>query len=262
MNTIRSDRPIELPRDIPDDVAQALRSFCAALNAAFGSHLRSVVLFGSAAEGRMRATSDVNVLVVLDQFDRKLVDPIREEARLARATVRLQPMFMLGNEIALAADAFAVKFEDILSRRFVLTGEDPFAGMTIPRDRIIYRLRQVLLDTTIRLRATYVLTSLREEQLAREVADAAAPLRSSALSIRVLEGHQAASPKAALEAIAADLPGGPWNDVLTGFSDAREDGALAPGAAPDLLMRIIALAAALRERVDRLGISARDRTDS
>lgn len=250
MNTIAL--PIALPHDTPEDVAQSLRSFCAALVAAFGPHLRSIVLFGSAAEGRMRATSDVNVLVVLDQFDRKLADPMREEARLARATVRLQPMFLLADEIALAADAFAVKFEDILSRRFILAGEDPFAGLTIARDRILYRLRQVLLDTTIRLRATYVLTSLREEQLAREVADAAAPLRSSALSIRVLEGHPAVSPKAALEAIAAELPGGPWNDVLAGFSDAREDGALAPGAAPDLLMRIIALSAALRERVDRM----------
>lgn len=200
----------------------------------------------------MRATSDVNVLVVLDQFDRKLADPIREDARLARATVRLQPMFLLANEVTLAADAFSVKFEDILSRRFVLAGVDPFAGLTIPRDRIIHRLQQVLLNTIIRLRATYVLTSLREEQLAREIAEASAPLRSSALSIRVLEGHPASSPKAALEAIAPELPGGPWSDVLTGFSDAREDGMLPPGAAPDLLMRIIALASALRERVDRL----------
>ena len=190
--------PVQLPRDLPEDIAATIRSFSAACTEAFGAQLRSIVLFGSAAEGTLRATSDVNVLVVLDRFDRALADPIREQARLARATVRLHPMFMLAEEIALAADAFAVKFEDILTRRFVVAGTDPFAGLTISRDKIIFRLRQVLLDITIRLRATYVLTSLREEQLAREIADAAAPLRSSALSICVLEGRSAASPKAAL----------------------------------------------------------------
>ena len=252
MNTHAPSAQIHLPRDLPEEVAQALRSFCEAAVAAFGKELRSIVLFGSAAEGKMRATSDVNVLVVLDRFDRALADPMREEARLAHAAVRLQPMFLLTEEIVPAADAFAVKFEDILSRHVVLVGNDPFLGIQIPRDRIIQRLRQDLLNMTIRLRATYVLTSLREEQLAREIADAAAPLRSSALSIRVLEGHPAEAPKAALEAIAAAAPGGPWNDVLAGLSDAREDGRLAPGVAGDLLIRIIALAAALRERIDRL----------
>ncbi len=252
MNTGAKSGPINLPAQLPDEVAQALRSFCAAAMGAFGQELRSIVLFGSAAEGRMRATSDVNVLVVLNRFDRVLADPMREEARLAYAAVHLQPMFLLADEITLAADAFAVKFEDILSRHVVLVGHDPFTGMQIPRDRIIQRLREDLLNMTIRLRATYVLTSLREEQLAREIADAAAPLRSSALSMRVLEGHPAEAPKAALEAVAADLPDGPWNDVLRGLSDAREDGELAPGVAPDLLIRIIALAAALRERIDRL----------
>jgi predicted nucleotidyltransferase len=39
--------------------------FVAAARDAFGDQLVSVVLYGSAAEGALRATSDVNVLVVL-----------------------------------------------------------------------------------------------------------------------------------------------------------------------------------------------------
>ncbi len=35
---------------------------------AFGDDLRSIVLFGSAAEGRLRATSDVNLMLVLRRF--------------------------------------------------------------------------------------------------------------------------------------------------------------------------------------------------
>jgi len=241
--------PLNLPAGLPEEVATVLRDFCGAARDAFGDHLKSLVLFGSAAEGRMRATSDVNLLVVLAAFDRGRVDRIRDPARVAYAAVRLRPMFVLAGELPLAAEAFAVKFHDILTRRVVLVGEDPFAGLEIPRAMILHRLRQVLLNTTIRLRAVYALESLREEQLAREIAEAAAPLRASAAAILDLEGRSAPSPRAALETIAAELPGD-WKDVLDGISDAREDGRLPPGLGPPLLLRLIELATALRARVE------------
>lgn len=255
MSPVASDpstRSLELPADLPEPVRYALTDFCTAAQAAFGGDLESIVLFGSAAEGRLRATSDVNVLVVLKRFEQPQADRVREATRLAFAAVKLRPMFVLLDELPLAAEAFAVKFQDILTRRAVIAGRDPFAGLTIPRERIIHRVRQVLLNTAIRLRATYALVSLREEQLAREIAEAAAPLRSSAVAILTLEGRRANSPKSALAAICTDLPGGPWNDVLLGISDARDDGALAPGVAPALLMRIIELATTMRERAARI----------
>jgi len=42
---------------------------CCAPSAAFGDSLRSVILYGSGAEGRFRPTSDVNLLIVLSRFD-------------------------------------------------------------------------------------------------------------------------------------------------------------------------------------------------
>src|SRR5262249_25105231 len=65
------------------DVAQALEEFVAAARAAFGDHLESVVLYGSAAEGTLRAPSDVNVIVVLRAFDGQRAERMREAARLA-----------------------------------------------------------------------------------------------------------------------------------------------------------------------------------
>lgn len=237
-----------LPSNLPEDVALGLTDFCAAAIDAFGETLRAIVLFGSAAEGRLRATSDVNVLVVLRGFDRARADRMREPARTALAAIQLHAMFVLADELPAAAEAFAVKFQDILTRRVVLVGEDPLRGLSIPRQRIIERLRQDLLDVSIRLRATYVLVSLREEQLARVIAEAAAPLRAAAAAIAVLDGSPAANPKEALSALATTLPGGPWTDVLAGLSDAREDARLPPGVGAGLLMRVIDLAVALRER--------------
>jgi hypothetical protein len=50
-------------------VGQTVAAFVEAPRDAFGDRLISVVLFGSAAEGRLRPTSDVNVIVVLQAFD-------------------------------------------------------------------------------------------------------------------------------------------------------------------------------------------------
>lgn len=243
-----------LPSNLPAEVAIGLSEFTNAALAAFGDALSAIVLFGSAAEGRLRATSDVNVLLVLRSFEQQRVDQVREAARTALAAIQLHAMFVLTDELPAAAEAFAVKFHDILNRRIVLAGEDPFRGITIPRARIIERLRQDLLNTSIRLRATYVLVSLREEQLAREIAEAAAPLRAAAAAIVALEGKPAPSPKEALAMLALELPGGPWIDVLDGLSDARADARLPAGVGAKLLMRIIDLAVALRERAAQVPV--------
>src|SRR6185436_3140946 len=172
---------------------------------AFESDLVSVVLFGSAAEGKLRATSDVNILLVLRRFEQPRADRMREPLRLAHAAVQLNAMFVLEGELAAANEAFAVKFADIQARHRVLFGSDPFAGLGTPRDALIRRLRQVLLNQQLRLRERYVMLSLREEQLARVIADAAPPLRASAASLLQLEGRPAAAPKAALEQLVREM---------------------------------------------------------
>ena len=43
--------------NLPVNVARTLDDFVAAAKASFGSSLKSAVLFGSAAEGQLRATS-------------------------------------------------------------------------------------------------------------------------------------------------------------------------------------------------------------
>lgn len=241
-----------LPADLPEEARLAITDFTSAAKAALGPDLRSLVLFGSAAEGRMRATSDVNLLVVVERFQSAAVDGLREAARLAFAAVRLRTMWVRADELPLAAEAFAVKFHDMQTRHVVLHGPDPFASLAIPRERIVQRLRQVLLNATIQWRATYVLLSLREEQIAREVAEAAAPLRSSAAAILTLEGRPAASPKAALEALASEIGGRDWAPVLERLSEARERGLLPAGVAPPTLLAAIDLAEALRLRAEKL----------
>lgn len=238
--------------ELPPSVAQTLDTFVAAARQAFSNDLRSVVLYGSAAEGRLRAASDVNLILVLKQFVRERADAIREPFRAAHAAIRLEVMFLLESEIAQASEAFAVKFADILARHRVLHGDDPFAGAVIPRDATVRRLRQVLLNLRMRLRERYALVSLREEQLAAIIADNAGPIRASAATLLQLEGRGAYSPKEALEIFTADLPGGPWQPLLARISEAREQLALEPGRGGEVLFQLIDLTARLEERAAKL----------
>lgn len=227
---------------------EPLNTFVDAAKRAFGDDLRAVVLYGSAAEGRLRPTSDVNVVVVLARFDRAQADAIRDEFRVAQAAIRLDAMFVLESELPAAAREFAQKFADIKRRHSVLFGDDPFAALEIPRDALVRHVRQALLNLTLRLRQKYVERSLREEQAALTVADAAGPLRASAAAILEIEGTPAASPKAALETLAGD----DFAALLPQLSAAREERALPPGTAAETLYQTIELARALANRAGRL----------
>lgn len=237
---------------LPEPVERNIALFVDAAKAAFQSDLVSIVLFGSAAEGQMRATSDVNIIVVLKSFVAQAADRLREPMQLVHAAADLNAMFLLESEIAPAMEAFAVKFADILGRHRVLYGNDVFSDRDLPRPALIRRLDQVLLNLQLRLRERYVLLGAREEQMARVIADAAGPLRASALSLLQLEGGAAASPKAALKRVATDTADPVLLDALDKVSIAREGKALPPGSAGPTLLALVALAEHLRGRVDRL----------
>ncbi len=229
-------------------VDQGLAAFVEAARSAFGPDLRSVVLFGSAAEGRLRQTSDVNVIVVLRAFDPAKADKLREPLRDARTAIALMPMFILEAEIAAAVAAFAVKFADIGHRHKILHGDDPFAGLVVPRDARIARLRQITLNQVLRLRERYIERSLREEQLIAVIAEAAGPLRSAASSLLELEARPAASPKEALEAVAGPARA----DVMRRLSQAREQRELDPGTPAATLLSLVDVAHEMHERAARL----------
>lgn len=238
--------------NLPESVSRGLDAFVEAARAALGDALCAVVLYGSAAEGKLRKTSDVNVIVVLRSFDVERLDALREPLRTAHAAIQLDAMFLLESEIPAAVEAFAVKFADVRHRHRVLFGADPFASIAPSRAAELARLDQALLNTILRLRRGYLLRSLRDEQLAGVVAGAVGPIRAYAEALLELQGAAAESPKAALARVAAALPGSGWDSVLGQLSLVRESGALPPGVGAATLLRLIELATAMRAAVDEL----------
>jgi len=237
---------------LPPDVATSLAEFVDSAKSALGPDLVSIVLFGSGAEGRLRRTSDVNLIVVLKRFDPARVDSLREALRLAHAVIQLAVMFLLESEIVAAAEAFAVKFSDIAARRRVLAGSDPFLALAPSQLAQIGRLKQNLLNFILRMRERYALVSLREEQLTPLVAGAAGPLRAAAALLLALEGRRADCPKAALELLAAEIDPGGWRETLAMLSQAREEPVLPRGAGRTTLFSLMDLAQALYARAEAL----------
>ncbi|HMV85592.1 MAG TPA: nucleotidyltransferase domain-containing protein [Blastocatellia bacterium] len=243
----------ELPSELPANVTKILTDFVASARQSFGDALCAVVLYGSAAEGRLRPTSDVNLLLVLSRFEQAQAAQLREPLRVGQTAVKLNVMFLLDSEIAAAAEAFAVKFADIQQRRQVLFGDDPFAGLKISRAAELARLKQSLLNLTLRWREAFVARGLREEQLAAVVAEAAGPLRACAAALLALEGAPAASPKAALEQIAASFRAGANAEALPArLTEARQTRLLPAGLAGTTLFQLIELAQAMQTRAASL----------
>lgn len=238
--------------DLPAQVSRVLKEFVDSAQSAFASDLKSIILFGSAAEGRLRATSDVNIILLLAQFDQRGAEVLREPLRVAQAAIRLNPMFIVEAELPSAITAFAEKFSDILRRRRILFGPDPFVGETIPRGVVIARLDQVLLNLILRLREAYVMRGLREEQLALAVADAAGPLRSCAATLLEIQGTPIQSGKEALERMVKVTANQEWHEVLPRLSEAREKRILPAGVAGTTLLRLIEIAISVRTDISRL----------
>ena len=221
-----------IPQNLPEPVTRVLGSFVESAKTAFGTELKSIVLFGSAADGMLRAASDVNVLLLLSAFDARKSESLREPLRNANAAIQLKAMFLLESELPAAIEAFAVKFGDITRRHVILFGSDPFAGVTVPRQAAITRVKQTLLNLTLRMREAYVARGLREEQLIFLISDMTGPLRASAATLLELQGTPAASGKEALAKVAATLLKSPADsELMDRISEARQTRTLPAGTA-------------------------------
>ncbi len=231
-----------------DDVTIVLNNVTDSAQKIFKEELLSIVLYGSAAEGALRVTSDVNAIFVLKSFQKVEADKFRETFRMAHAAVQLNSMFLLSSEIQEVVYAFPVKFADICTRNTVLYGENPFSDIEIDTQALLYNINQTILNLQLRLRENYVLKSLREEKLTLMIADTVGPLRAIAASILLLENRPAQSPKLALEEIINETKDKSLIKALEVIRSARESATLKTGSGEKIFMQILDIIELLHHR--------------
>jgi predicted nucleotidyltransferase len=235
--------------DLPPPVRSTLEEFMAAARDVSGANLISAILFGSAAEGQLRASSDVNLLLVFGHVRLAELERLRAHLSFAHAAIGLEVMFLEQKELDVAAQAFAVKFTDILARHRVIHGSAAFESLQISRAATLTRLRQVLVNLTLRLRERYALLGQRDEQLPHLVAEVSGPIRACAAAILGLGGERASSPKEALATLAARLPGIESAPLLANISEARSESGLAPAIANETIASLLELLRAMYQHI-------------
>ena len=252
--SVRSDPSVKDTNQeyLPSEIQLTLQALIDGARAALGDDLVSVILFGSGAEGRLRPTSDINTIFILRKFDPESVGKISDLLPAAVFAIRRNAMFLLKTELATASELFAVKFADIGRRHRVLFGKDVFAGLVIQRAAIISRVRQVLLNLILRLRADYLQNADFAQGLGALIADSAGPLRSSAATNLELEGRDFSSGREALQLVVVELGRPELLACLEQISAIREGSPLERPLARQIFSEVLEIAQALKERAKGL----------
>lgn len=153
------------------------------------AHLTSAAIFGSAAEGRMRPSSDLNLMCVFSRIEPSLYDSIRECLQEGSLLCRLRIMFLLESELKEHAALFPMKFLDIKRRSCTIYGPDLTASIAVENERLALRVLQVLANLRTRSRAVLAAQGSSAARLNAAIADSAGPMRTAAAAILHLSGR-------------------------------------------------------------------------
>jgi len=123
------------------------------LRAAYGTALRSIVLYGSAAAGEHIAKrSDYNVLVIVDALDPAHLTAASAASRAWSEAGNPAPLTMTMSEWRGSSDIFPMEYADILDRHKVLHGDAPFDGIRVDVRDLRLQLEQEAMGKLLRLR--------------------------------------------------------------------------------------------------------------
>lgn len=130
-----------------------LEELVAQLQKVYGSQLRAVVLYGSAAAGEhIPKRSDYNVLVLVDELT---MDHLKTGAAVARAwgeDGNPPPLTLTTDEWRGSSDIFPMEYADILERHRVLYGKPPFDEIEVERRHLRLQLEHESMGKLLKLR--------------------------------------------------------------------------------------------------------------
>lgn len=124
--------------------------FVSRLRQAAGENLRSVIVYGSAADGEFRPEfSDVNLLCILRDMSFATIGKVAPAVEWWRRQKQPPPLLLTGEELERSADVFAIEMLDMQRQHRVLFGDDVLSGLHIPmqlhRAQVEYELREKLI---------------------------------------------------------------------------------------------------------------------
>ncbi len=133
------------------------------LRSAYGTALRSVVLYGSAAAGggeHVPKQSDYNILVIVDEIPLQKLRELSAVTRAWRDAGNHPPMTFTEREWRASGDAFSMEYADILERNRILYGESPFEGISVDQGDLRLQVEREAMGVLLRLRGAVLLAGV------------------------------------------------------------------------------------------------------
>ncbi len=169
------------------------------LKAAYGTALRSIVLYGSAAAGEHIAKrSDYNVLVIVDRLDSTNLAAASAASRAWAEAGNPAPLTLTMSEWRGSADIFPMEYADVLERHRVLAGESPFDGITVDLKDLRLQLEQEAMGKVIKLRQGMLASGNDEKRLLELLAASASAIMIIFRAFLRLQGAVASKDNVAL----------------------------------------------------------------
>jgi hypothetical protein len=200
------------------DARGAADAAARAFSDAFGTQLRSVVLYGSVArDEHVPERSDTNLLVLLAEIEPVGLAEAAPRARTAIEALDAPPMILGWDDWTRAADAFAIELADMKDAHVVLHGENPLDGLAVETRALRLQAERELRGWLVRLHTAMLLLAESPDEL-------------GALLVAGLPGL-ATYLRAALRLAGRPVPGD-MRGVLT-------TGATLVGTSADALLRVL-----------------------
>jgi hypothetical protein len=143
-----------------------IAEFLGRMRQAAGENLRSVILYGSAADGEFHPKfSNVNLLCVLRDTSFAALQAVAPAVQWWTRRKHHAPLLLAREELERSAEVFPIELLDMQQQHRMLYGEDVLQGLTIPmrfhRAQLEYELR----EKTILLRQRLLLASGNKDRL-------------------------------------------------------------------------------------------------
>jgi hypothetical protein len=166
----------------------AVEHFVDDLKSTHGANLVSIMLYGSAINGKeAEVGSELNVLVALEKItpeDLRLAQaPVREWQRIGHPL----PVYFTSEELRDAADVFPIEFRNMERARRILYGVDPFEEIQLSDENMRHQTEYELRSKLIQLRRLYIAASTSLEKMTNLMTDSLASFAALFRAVLLLD---------------------------------------------------------------------------
>ncbi len=142
-----------LLQSLPSAIQTPLQELSNDLQLVLGTQLTALVLYGGVLRGRYQQSSDVNLLILVDNADHSILMQMEPALTRARRSINLDPFILETHELSQVADVFSIKLSTIKREHRVLFGDDVLSQVEVDNEHIRLNLEQGLRNILLRLRA-------------------------------------------------------------------------------------------------------------